>query len=156
MVGCDAIGPLSLAVQRGAKNGAVVRDRLPADWAVPVMLRLPQYFGHSECAGAASAAYAARRDANAANIIDCTVRRRSPAKRLGVHLLVTQGIDRIEPRGLVRGIEAEEDADHSRDAEREQNGVRRDLDGPLHHAPEELRPPDADADADHAADDGEG
>src|SRR5258706_14283569 len=121
------MGPLSFTFQSGAKKGAVVRERLPEDWAIPVIPRLPQYFGHSECAGTASAAVAERRDANAANIIDCALRRRRSAKRLGVHLFVTQSIDRVEPRSLVSRVEAKEDADNSRNAEREQHGVRRDL-----------------------------
>ena len=44
---------------------------------------------------------------------------------------VSQGLDGVELRGLLRGIEAEEDADGGGEAEGEENGLGVDEDAPL-------------------------
>src|SRR6202162_2501756 len=76
----------------------------------------------------------------------------TPRKRGSDGVLVPQGFDRVEARGLHGGIEAEEDADRERDHEADQDRPERGLgrervEGLLDGG----RDGDADADADRAA-----
>src|SRR5829696_9194436 len=66
-------------------------------------------------------------------------------------LLVPQRLNRIQPRRLSRGIEAEEDPDAGREGDGHRDGARRDRGGPAGEVRQQRRAAVADGDADHPA-----
>src|SRR5437762_13869344 len=70
-------------------------------------------------------------------------------------LLVPQGVDWIQHRGLRRRIESEENPDPGREAEREENRVHRDVGRPGEHVRDGARAGNSRQRADAAADQAE-